>query len=291
MLLPSIHPDAPPSADIHGLAFGAGVQSTALLLLVANKDHRLLEAMEGVLPSVAIFADPGAEEEATYEHVARCRGYARLRGVELVTVRSTRKKGLLDALQTGKRFSTIPAFTKSKTGSKGMLRRCCTADYKISPIATELRRRIGKQRILHTKHRVDIWLGISTDEIQRMKPELHIKWQTRQFPLIEMGWSRDDCHAYLEAKGWGDVPKSACVFCPYASDKRWARLKALGGDDWQRVLDAEAGLKDAWESGRGSLRDEPFLHTSLEPIDSIDFGPAPSDDDTLGNECDGYCGL
>ena len=42
-----------------------------------------------------------------------------------------------------------------------------------------------------------------------------------RYPLIEWGWGRDDCSAYIaRLTGVDDWPKSACVFCPFAANLR-----------------------------------------------------------------------
>jgi hypothetical protein len=49
-----------------------------------------------------------------------------------------------------------------------------------------------------------------------------------EFPLIEWGWDRDDCKAYIEqVTGVADWPKSACVYCPFALTSRAGRERTL----------------------------------------------------------------
>ena len=57
--------------EIYSLSFGAGVQSTALLMLTLNKDQRLFDALGGHWPDLACFADTGAEPSYVYEHLGK----------------------------------------------------------------------------------------------------------------------------------------------------------------------------------------------------------------------------
>lgn len=50
------------------LSFGAGVQSSALLLLIKHDPQLLIDAV-GHLPNKAYFADTGAEPQAIYKHL------------------------------------------------------------------------------------------------------------------------------------------------------------------------------------------------------------------------------
>jgi hypothetical protein len=80
------------------------------------------------------------------------------------------------------RYASPPFFVESAS-SAGMLRRQCTREHKIVPIERELRRRgfggRGKKA-----WRVQQWLGISTDEVERMKPA-RTPWVESRWPLIE----------------------------------------------------------------------------------------------------------
>ena len=107
-----------------------------------------------------------------------------------------------------------------------------------------------------------------------------------------MGFTRQDCLAYWEKRQPDHVlPKSACTFCPYHSNRQWLELYRAGGPDWERVKEMDALLQEHRQS----------LHTSGKPID--DVGRELDDADRLqirlpgfddagwGNECAGVCGV
>ncbi|WP_206685945.1 hypothetical protein [Kribbella qitaiheensis] len=92
------------------LSLGAGVQSTALLLLAA----------EGVLPrpDVAIFADTGWEPAAVYAQLDRLAAIAKAAGIELHRV----SKGNLrdDATDPAHRYASVPYFIRNPDGTNGI---------------------------------------------------------------------------------------------------------------------------------------------------------------------------
>ncbi len=67
-------------------------------------------------------------------------------------------------------------------------------------------------------------MGISTDEMQRMK-ESTDWWSIKRYPLIEKEFVRNDSIKYVEKFGLPTPPRSACTFCPYHSNKEWLDLK------------------------------------------------------------------
>ena len=83
------------------------------------------------------------------------------------------KEGMIKSNEgTYVRGSTVPMYVRHKvTGKKGILRRMCTATYKIEPVTKEIRRLLGvgyKQRVPKDK-KVQQIFGISKDEAVRMR--------------------------------------------------------------------------------------------------------------------------
>jgi 3'-phosphoadenosine 5'-phosphosulfate sulfotransferase (PAPS reductase)/FAD synthetase len=228
------------------LSLGAGVQSTTALLL----------ALDGRLEPFdrAVFADTHDEPAAVYEHLNRLRGVARIDTVSMGrladTVRST--------------FVPIPLYRQG-----GMGRRQCTYQYKLRPI----------RRYLRTFERepVDLAVCISTDEIERAK-DSGLKWCRNVFPLLDLGWSRTDCLAYLADRWPFPVPRSACVYCPLKSDREWLDLREHHPDDWAAAV--------AFDE---SARRFGYVHRSERPLSEAVL--RPEDAGQLALECEGMCGL
>lgn len=234
------------------LSLGAGVQSTALLLLAC---HEEIEPWE-----VAVFADTGGEPNYVYEHLEKLTAYAAEHGQKVVHVSNG---NLLDDTLT-KRSVSPPLWVKKadgKPGGPGF--RGCTDRYKVRPIAKWLRNYANVPRAC-TETKVELGIGISTDESTRMK-DSRDPWIKHIFPLIDLGWSRDDCHAYLNQYGWKDTPKSACTYCPYHSDELWAEVRHLDPDGWQQAIEFDAAIRDG-----SRQRDEGgttfYLHKTLVPL-------------------------
>src|SRR5690349_244824 len=104
--------------DIVAASCGAGVQSTAILLL----------AVEGQLrkPDVAIFADTGWEPSAVYDQVDRLDELATDAGIEFIRVSAGNLRH--DSISPEHRYASIPYFVRNPDGSEGMGRRQCTSE-------------------------------------------------------------------------------------------------------------------------------------------------------------------
>jgi hypothetical protein len=239
------------------LSLGAGVQSTALLLLACQ---RRIEPWD-----VAVFADTGGEPSYVYEHLDKLTEYAAQFDQQVVKVSNG---DLLQDTLTKKSVSP-PLWMKrsdGKPGGPGF--RGCTDRYKVRPIDKWLRQYADVPNGC-TKTMVNLGIGISTDESIRMKDSRQ-PWIHHTFPLIDLGWSRDDCQAYLNELGWGTTPKSACTYCPYHSDELWAEVKALDPRGWDEAIEFDKKVRLGTRQ-----RDEGgvtfFLHRSYQPLDQVEL--------------------
>ena len=139
--------------DFTYLALGAGVQSSALLVL----------SNQGKLPraDVAIFADTQDEPAWVYDHLERLMAWSEI-PVEVVTAGSLSGQ-LTEALEgKRKRFASIPAFTLMTDGSNSVpLRRQCTREYKIAPIEKRVRGLLGYKPRRRIRERVRVSVGLT----------------------------------------------------------------------------------------------------------------------------------
>ncbi len=262
------------------LSLGAGVQSSTLALMAA---HGELD-----MPDCAIFADVQAEPESVYtwldwlEKQLPFPVYKITRGSlpQQALIVRTSKKG------TQYQKHAPPAFMIDKeTGEGGIMMRQCTSDFKIEPIRKKLRELGGKDR------GVEQWLGISKDEIQRMKPSRD-KWITNRWPLIEKRLTRYQCLQWMQDKGYPAPPRSSCYFCPYHSPAEWWRLKTEEPACFAKAVQFEKDFQIAMSKVTG-FRGTPFLNRSCVPLDTIDFEEMLKtyQVDLFGNECEGMCGV
>jgi 3'-phosphoadenosine 5'-phosphosulfate sulfotransferase (PAPS reductase)/FAD synthetase len=138
------------------VSLGWGVQSFTLAVMSAFGD---LPAID-----VAIHSDTTHERSATHRFAEQLTPWLEDHDVRIITVRPNRT---LELEEKRVRSFQIPAFTFSprsrKNNGRGQLRRQCTQRWKIAPLRRWLQTNRGKQT-------VEMWLGISVDEVERAKP-------------------------------------------------------------------------------------------------------------------------
>ena len=279
------HPEAK-----HIISLGAGVQSSTMALMAA---HGEIEPM----PECAIFADTQDEPAAVYEWLDYLKGQLPF-PVHVVTKGrlSLAALSLHTSKKTGKQYTKgkLPFFTKSKSGDQGMIRhRACTADFKILPILKKAKE-IGDVPRGCRDVRIVQWIGISLDEVSRMKPSRNA-WSVSRWPLIEKPMTRHDCKKWMQDNGYPEPPRSACVYCPFHSNDEWRRLKENAPDDFKIAVkfeqDANA-IRDL-SSADVMLKDTLYLHRSCAPLDQVDFSTEEDRGqlDMFNNDCSGMCGV
>ena len=237
------------------MSLGAGVQSSAMYVL----------AHQGKIPrcEAAIFADTKDEPPWVYEQLEALQEWGDI-PIHVVS-RGKISSEMGDA--TRGRLASIPAFTVGDDGKAAPLRRQCTREYKIEPIQKKVRLLMGYKPRQRVKHEVVCQLGITVDEISRMRPSRQ-KWVTNSFPLIDLRMHRDQCYDIVEAEGMPTPKKSSCIFCPYHSDHFWHDLKTNHPDLFKFACDFDKRIRDMTKAG---VKRPAYLHRSLKPLDEIEF--------------------
>lgn len=260
--------------DLRILSLGAGVQSSALLILAARGDLPRLDA--------AIFSDTGWEPAAVYEHLNRLEEeVAKPAGIPIYRVSSGNIRN--DALDPTHRFASMPLFIKNRDGGDGMTRRQCTGEYKLKPIKAKTRellgaepREDGKPGRVPAGRFAEQWIGISTDEVSRALDKDgnlktgDVKYSRNKYPLLDLGMDRDTCRSLLTAHGFGGTPKSACIGCPFHSNMQWRQLRDTQPAEWADAVDFDASIRAG--AARANANGQPllgqaFLHRSRLPLD------------------------
>ena len=256
------------------LSFGGGTQSTALALMC--------ETGRLPVPDVAVFADTGWEPPWVYETVEAVSGLVSF-DVEVVGERNLAEDtggGVNSSGTFG--FIQIPAYMRTSTGVK-MGQRQCTKNYKIVPVERAIRRRLGVSR-LAAKHQVELWLGITRDEIGRVKANRN-RHITNRFPLLDADLTRQDCLLFLQNQ-FPAVPvgKSSCVGCPYRSAAGWRQIALEAPAEFQQAVQIDRRIRYLSDEG------EQFLHQAAVPLEQAvrQGGDQPS---LLEEECEGWCGF
>ena len=253
---------------------GCGIQSTVIFLM----------SHEGLIePPIdhSIFADTGEEPEAVYEHLKWLRTVPE--PVPLLHVGTKGKLGddlMKGENSTGQRFASIPAYTapdeRPDDWREGQVRRQCTKEYKIEVIWKIIRETIlGLRRKQRRPKNVPITqiFGISWDErIRAVAIEKRVteEGMKAEFPLIERHMTRYDCKEWLKSRVPHEVPRSACVFCPYKRASEWLKTKA-NPKEWARVLEIDAALRTPGTIVNRNMDQKLYLHRLCLPMVDIDF--------------------
>ena len=285
------------------LSLGGGVQSTVLALMVSRaKMPKEFREKGYKKPDFAVFADTGWEPRVVYDHLNWLEKEIDLEifKVHSGNIRANLKKGVTP---DGYTFVDVPFYLVNPDGSKGIVRRQCTTHYKLKPIRTFVREQLGvgfRQRF-PKDNKVEMWIGISTDEAIRMKPS-HEKWVEHKWPLIDIGFSRNDCiNWFKENYPNRELPKSACVICPYRSMEGWVEMKSRAPEDFQEAVEFDKYLRSGSKARipiRRILNGRPYLNSARKPLDRLVSNYARNKTDVVcsemeqfGNECEGMCGV
>lgn len=240
--------------SIQAASYGAGVQSTAMLVLAAQGK---------IAPRLFIFANVGdrAENPETLAYMGKFAvPFARECGIELIqrrwVDRSGRERDLYDDLMSASRTIDIPV--RLASGAFG--NRKCTERYKIDVVARYLRKRGAT-----VDDPATLAIGISTDEFHRARVGVDKghPWITRSNPLLDLGLSRADCIRAVTDAGLPQPPKSSCYFCPFQTAEQWRTRRRRQPELFAKAEALEAKLNET----RAALgRDRVGLATAAAPL-------------------------
>jgi hypothetical protein len=256
------------------ISLGAGVQSTTLALMAAHGEI-------GPMPDCAIFADTGWEPKAVYAHLDWLESVLPF-PVHRVSGGDLRANALLGSNTTGQPFSVVPWFMKMPNGDAAMGRRQCTKEYKLRPIQRKVVDLLGGKR---RKGGTEMWIGISLDEIVRLK-DSRVQYVVNRWPLIEREMRRYDCLNWLSRHGYPEPPKSACIGCPFHDNAQW---RALSPEEFADAVTMDRAIRH-----QPGFRGEQYMHRSLKPLDQVDLSTAADRGQIEFGflaECDGICGV
>lgn len=263
------------------ISLGAGVQSSTMALMAAHGEIT-------PMPDAAIFADTGAEPKAVYEWLGWLEKQLPF-PVYRVSEGNLREDIRNHVNTTGQRgFSAVPWFMLSPRGKLGMGRRQCTAEYKLKPIRRKLRELAGLPKGARSKEIVVTqWIGISRDEIMRMKPSRD-KWCENRHPLVEMEMTRDGCLYWMAENKYSTPPRSACTFCPYHSNAEWRDLRDSQPEAWADAIQVDAEIRN-----QPKIKAQQFAHAQRVPLADVDLRTLEDHGqiNMFNNECEGMCGV
>lgn len=278
--------------NLRVLNLGAGVQSTAIYLMIMDGDYPPID--------FAVFADVGDEPESVYKHVAFLET---LNGPAIHRVsRGCLGDNLINGVNAdGQRHISIPTHLAIDGVLTAMGRRQCTSEYKILPIERYLRGKAGLQKGQRLKKEQTITqiFGLSFDEprrVERVRANFHGRqgWNP-EFPLFDDMMTREDCVAYLKRRLPGyTVPRSACVFCPYKRDSEWILLRDTDPKGWQRAVEIDRAIREETSVCTKGMNATQYLHKSCVPLEFVELKADPPDRQAKFKwsdmDCEGMCG-
>jgi hypothetical protein len=276
-------------------SFGGGRQSTAIGLLLIH--HPELFIQKGLtLPTTIIFADTGAEPDPVYRHIDLMSRLLIDAGYKFNVVFKKNKDGEFLPIDDlfGRGPTTLPLFTSGSDSKIGMLRRQCTNEYKIEPITQFIRTDLGYLPRQQVRHNIQLWLGISIDESNRMSTN-KLKWVTNQYPLIQLGLSSIECSSFSSYYLGYLPPKSSCYMCPFTNHERWLSMKQLDPDTFAKAVQFDSDIR--YLPTFGKVLNPCYIHPSGLPLDSAvldqPFLPGFHTSAVRGfqQECQGHCGV
>lgn len=255
------------------ISLGLGVQSTAVYMMSSLNNIKRAD--------YAIFADTGAELPETYKTLKHLKKWSKINNG--IPIHIIKEKNLLSDLldktnSQGKRWASIPAFTESG----GMVRRQCTGEYKIQQVMKKIRQLYNLKKYKRLP-KTEVWLGISLDEIERMKTS-QLPRVEYYYPLIEKRLSRGDCYKFFKNNNFPIPYKSSCIFCPFHSNKNWKDLKENHPKEWKKCIDVDEAIRNSSKRG---VKDKLYLHRALIPLKDVEF----ADQQELFMCEEGFCGL
>lgn len=280
--------EKPEDTEFNVLSLGAGVQSTAMALMASKGEIT-------PMPDFAIFADTQAEPKSVYDHLEWLEKELPF-PVYKVTAGSLTEKAItpLKRKRDGVSYvpKEIPLYGVLPNGKiKGALGRQCTADFKIKPIHKFIREKCGVKRG-QKEVTVTEWVGISWDEIQRMKDSRN-SWSQKRHPLIEKSITRNQCKEWLKENGYKEPPRSACYYCPFHNNEDWRELKNKEPEEFKKAIEFDYKIREIFLK-YDKMKMPVYLHRTCKPLDQVDFDT----DEEKGQmtwdfkaECEGMCGI
>jgi hypothetical protein len=254
------------------------------------------------MPDFAVFADTQAEPQSVYDWLDWLE-----KQLPFPVYRVTKGNLTDESLEVKIRKSDGP---RSKAGDETIRRliplfgimpngdrtaaigRKCTSDYKVAPIVKEIRSRCEIKRG-ESEVQVTQWIGISFDEMQRMRGAAH-QWTQHRWPLVENRMRRHDCLEWMRQNGYPEPPRSACYYCPFHSDAEWRRLRDEDPDYFERAIQFDKDIRVKYKAHDPTMLMEVYLHNSCKPLGEIDFDSDEQKGQQVWDfqaECEGMCGV
>lgn len=263
------------------LSHGAGVQTSAMVYMV----------LEGIIPrpDLIVFADPQWELKETYTYLEKVIKAVQLSNIPMkVESAGNIYEDTMRSAKTGERVASMPFHTLNEK-EEGFVNRQCTNDYKIQVVKKTARFFLGLKTGQRLKTELIMWLGITSDEIERIKisNEKKVKYH---YPLFNLGLSRQDCIQFLIQHGYGVPPKSSCIGCPFHSRQTWVDLYRNYPEEFKEAVTLDKAIRN-----HKKFKSQVFLHKDRIDLEEAVLRDSMQGDmfdyDDFANGCNVHCGV
>lgn len=237
------------------LSYGAGVNSTALLILLST--GRLPQ----YTPFRVLFSDTKTERPETYSYLGRITTWASEHGVTIETCYP--KEGVLERW---KRLSVC--------GNRMM--RACTVEAKIRPMERYLKEH-------GTKEDPNL-IGIHAGESHRAKPA-YPNERTRLYPLVDLDIDHEGCQKIIRDAGLCVPFKSGCWCCPFLRVREILELAKDNPDKFAEIIALEEAANANHPGDTVRIQWGKPAKEYLKRVHELDHLPFDDENDQLPCEC------
>ncbi len=180
------------------VSYGAGDNSLGMLVGYAER---------GIQPDAIIFADTRGEKPRTYAHITtHLRPWLKQVGFPDLVVVSRQEFEGQRRLRTGDKSLMDECLRLGYMPSRAYGYSTCADKWKLDPFKWWARTQWPHAFIERA-------IGFDADEASRVDTASD-KGFGKVYPLIEWGWTREDCQEAIRARGLPLPGKSACYYCP-----------------------------------------------------------------------------
>ena len=251
----------------------------------------------GEPPDYAVFADTRWEPESVY----RTLNWLQTKVQRFPIIVTDNGRSLKDDVTNGvnaqgKPWLTIPAYLANQDGSPaGINWRQCTKNYKLDPIRKKVQELLGfsPREAMPDGTWVEMWLGITTDEIARVKTSRNW-WIGHRYPLVDdVAMTRQECMDWFE-KNHSDqtLTRSACVACPFRNSQSWLDIRESDPELFAQAVELDHSLRTSKHNAGKMFRKQAYLHHRRIPLlEALDQDNQEHEVNGFINECEGHCGL
>ncbi|GLP95302.1 hypothetical protein [Paraferrimonas sedimenticola] len=233
---------------INVLSSGGGTQSNAMIVLIS----------QGKLPKPDLIVMVDTEREMSNvfdyqrEHILPL---CEAMGIEYHIIKKSEYTEH-DLTTKNDDERVLPPFfiVNDDTGEISKMPGFCSGKWKTEPFQRHINKLYGEKYA--TKRGVEVWLGITIDEAQRVKVTGG-KWN-RVYPLVEMMLTRQMCIQIVEDAGLPTPPRSHCWMCPNRHNNDWADMQANHPEEFAKAVEFEKNLIAKWPQYRVNRSADPL---------------------------------